>query len=98
MGVDITAYRAAIGVFYATTHRTVSIPKSSMNFNFRFQFHCALSTFALLAPGCFLKNDKFTFYKIILLMICMDKHPNPGPNNTDTVHTIDILHLNTRSV
>ena len=31
-------------------------------------------------------------------MICMDIHPNPGPNNTDTVHTIDILHLNTRSV
>ena len=98
MGVDIAAYRAAIGVFFATTHRTVSIPKSSMNFNFRFQFHCALSTFALLAHGCFLKNDKFTFYKIILLMICMDTHPNPGPNNTDTVHPIDILHLNTRSV
>ena len=31
-------------------------------------------------------------------MICMDKHPNPGPNNADTVHTLDKLHLNTRSI
>ena len=51
-----------------------------------------------LALGGFLKHDKFTFYKIILLMICMDIHPNPGPNNTNTIHTLDILHLNTRSI
>ena len=31
-------------------------------------------------------------------MICMDIHPNPGPNNTDTIHTLYILHLNTRSI
>ena len=33
-------------------------------------------------------------------MLCMDIHPNPGPNNADTIHTSDsdILHLNTRSI
>ena len=97
MGVDIASYRAAIGGFYAVTHRSHRLPTSFTNFNICFQFHCAFSTFALLALGCFLKNDNFTFYKIILLMICMDIHPNPGPNNADTVHTLDILHLNTRS-
>ena len=98
MGVDITTYRAAIGVFYSATHRSLSLPKLKIRFNFSFKLCCALSTFALLALGGFLKHDKFTFYKIILLMICMDIHPNPGPNNTNTIHTLDILHLNTRSI
>ena len=100
MGVDITTYMAAIGVFYSATHiyRSLSLPKLTIRFNFTFKLCCALSTFALLALGGFLKHDKFTFYKIILLMICMDIHPNPGPNNTDTIHTLDILHLNTRSI
>ena len=31
-------------------------------------------------------------------MICMDIHPNPGPNDANSAHTIDILHLNTRSI
>ena len=98
MGVDITTYRAAIGVFYSATHRSLSLPNLAMRFNFTFKLCCALSTFALLALGNFLKHDKFTFYKIILLVICMDIHPNPGPNNTDTIHTLDILHLNTRNI
>ena len=97
MGVDITTYRAAFGVFCSATHRSLSLPKLTIRFNFSFKLCCALSTFALLALGGFLKHDKFTFYKIILLMICMDIHQNPGPNNTNTIHTLDILHLNTRS-
>ena len=28
----------------------------------------------------------------------MDIHPNSGPNDTNSAHTIDILHLNTRSI
>ena len=72
MGVDITTYRAAIGVFYSATHRSLSLPKLTMRFNFSLKLCCALSTFALLALGGFLKHDKFTFYKIILLMICME--------------------------
>ena len=98
MGVDITTYRAAIGIFYSATHGSLSLPKYAIRFNFTFKLCCALSTFVLLALGGFLKHDKFTFYKIILLMICMDIHPNPGPNNIDTIHTLDILHLNTRSI
>ena len=69
MGADITTYRAAIGIFYSATHRLLSPPKLTMRFNFTFKLCCALSTFALLALGCFLKHGKFTFYKIILLMI-----------------------------
>ena len=29
--------------------------------------------------------------------MCMDVHPNPGPSTSET-HTLDIFHLNTRSV
>lgn len=28
----------------------------------------------------------------------MDIHPNPGPNSTDTICSLDIMHLNARSI
>lgn len=98
MGVDIETYRAAIGIFYTSSHKSLKLPMKVINFNLRFHFYCTLGIFAMLLLGCYLKNDKFTFYKIILLMICMDVHPNPGPNSTSTICTLDIMHLNTRSI
>lgn len=45
----------------------------------------------------YLKNDTFKFYRFILLLMCMDIHVNPGPVTND-IHSIDIMHLNTRSI
>ena len=98
MVVDITAYRTAIGVFDAATHISWRIPIISLNYILRMQLLCGLSSFVFLALRCLNKNEQFAFYRIILLMICMDIHPNPGPNDTNSAHTIDILHLNTRSI
>ena len=36
-------------------------------------------------------------YKLTLLLMCMDVHPNPGPTPSDN-SSLDILHLNTRSI
>lgn len=71
MGVDICRYRAAIGTFYAITHKLLNLPKCSINL--RFHAYCALVAFSLLfTTRCFIKNDDFAFYRIILLFICMD--------------------------
>ena len=34
-------------------------------------------------------------YKLTLLLMCMDVHPNPGPTSSDN-SSLDILHVNTR--
>ena len=39
-GVDITTYRAAIGVFYSVTHRSLSLPKLNRRFNFSVKLCC----------------------------------------------------------
>ena len=98
MGVDITAYRAAIGIFYAATHISWRLLIISLNYILLLQLLCALSSFVFLALRCLTKIDQFAFYKIFLLMICMDINPNPGPNDTNSSHTIDIMHLNTHSI
>ena len=36
-------------------------------------------------------------YKLTLLLMCMDVHPNPGPTPSDN-SSLDILHLKTRSI
>lgn len=95
MGVDLTLYRAAIGSFYANTHRRLNLPGSY--FNIKFHMACAFATFALLFVRCFIKNDTYTAYRLILLLICMDVHPHPGPNTTD-IYSLDIFHLNSRSI
>ena len=95
MGIDLIIYRATIGSFYANTHRRLNLPKSY--FNIKFHTACAFATFALLFVRCFIKNDTYTVYRLILLLICMDVHPHPGPIITD-IHSLDIFHLNSRSI
>ena len=78
MGIEVTQYRAAIGVFHIITHRMIHFPK--LFINFRFQVHCALAAFAFLTLCCLLKNDRYMIYKLTLLLMCMDVQPNPGPH------------------
>ena len=97
IGVDLSVYRAAIGIIYLTTHRTVNQPNTFLNLNF--QLYCTLTAYALLFARCFIKNDSFTAYRLILLLICMDVHPNPGLASSDSNGTsLDIFHLNARSI
>ena len=65
--------------------------------NMSFQIDCASYTFWLLGLLSYLKNDEFSLYRLILLIMCMDIHSNPGPSSTD-INTLDICHLNTRSI
>ena len=95
MGIDIISYRAAIGNFYAVTHRRLSL--RVFNINMSFQIYCAFYTFWLLGLLSYLKNDEFSLYRLILLIMCMDIHSNPGPSSTD-INSLDIFHLNTRSI
>ena len=89
MGIDIISYRAAIGNFYAVTHRRLSLHVFKINMSF--QIYCASYTFWLLGLMSYLKNDEFSLYRLILLIMCMDIHSNPGPSSTD-INTLDILH------
>ena len=86
MGIEVTQYRAAIGVFHIITHRMIHFPKLFINFRFAFLTLC-----------CFLKNDRCMIYKLTLLLMCKDVQPNPGPIPSDN-SSLDILHLNTRSI
>ena len=95
MGIDLTIYRAAIGSFYANTHRRLNLPKSY--FNIKFHTACVFATFALLFVRYFIKNDTYTAYRLILLLICMDVHLHPGRTITD-IHSLDIIQLNSRSI
>ena len=45
----------------------------------------------------FKRNDQFKFYRLIILLMCMDIHKNPGPTSNE-IHSLDIIHLNTRSI
>ena len=53
--------------------------------------------FGYLGLLSYLKNDEFSLYRLILLIMCMDIHLNPGPSFTD-INSLDIFHLNTRSI
>ena len=53
--------------------------------------------FVLLFVRNFVKNGDFTFYRIIILLACMDVELNPGPLPAD-VNSLDIFHLNTQSI
>lgn len=96
MGVDIKCYRAVIGAFHIVTHRFLNLPKPFIRL--LFHIYCAIAALALLfLTRSFVKNDEFAFYRLILLLICMDIQPNPGPYNSE-ITTLDIFYLNTRSV
>ena len=95
MGVDLVAYRAAIGIFYSVTHRRMSLRKSALNL--LVSVYSVFTIFVLLFVRNFVKNDDFTLYRIIILLACMDVELNPGPLPAD-VNSLDIFHLNTRSI
>ena len=95
VGNDLVQYRAAIGAFYAVTHKLIRA--SEFKLNLLFQLYCAINICCILSLRCVIKNDEFTLYRIILLIICMDIHLNPGPAS-DTINSLDILHLNIRSI
>ena len=95
MGNTIESYRAAIGYFYSVTDRLTFRRVPRLNLNLLFNMYCSVNIFGLLGLSSLVKNDKFKFYKLILL--CMDIHSNPGPDS-DGIHSLDIVHLNTRSI
>ena len=97
MGNALESYRAAIGAFYAVTHKLVGRRTPVSNVNILFNLYCVLNIFWLLSIASFIRNDQFKFYKFIILLICMDIHTNPGPTLNDK-HSLDIIHLNTRSI
>ena len=45
----------------------------------------------------FSKNGEFTMYRIVLLLICMDIHFNPGPT-LSLGGTLNLFHLNSRII
>ena len=97
MGVDLSAYRAAIWIFYVTTHRTMNQPNTFLSLNFI--LYCTLAAFALLFVRCFIKNDSFTANRLILLLICMNIHSSLGSASSESNDTsLDIFHLNARSI
>ena len=51
----------------------------------------------LLGFSSFVRNDQFKFYRLILLLMCMDILSNPGPES-NKIHSLYIIHLNTRSI
>ena len=96
-GYALESYRAAIGAFYAVTHKLVGRRTPVSNVNILFNMYCVLNIFWLLSIASFIRNDQFKFYIFIILLICMDIHTNPGPTLNDK-HALDIIHLNTRSI
>ena len=106
MGVDLSVYRAAIWIFYVTTHRTVK--QLNMFLNLSSKLYCTLAAFALLFVRSFIKNDSSTAYILILLLICyrlillliyMDIHSSPGSSSSDSNGTsLDKFYLNACSI
>ena len=98
MGNTIDCYRAAKGAFYFVTHKLICRGIPLLNLNIRYYMHCVINIFVYW-PGfsSFVKNDQFKFYRLILLLLCMVIHSNPGPES-NVIHSLDIIHLNTRSI
>lgn len=97
MGNTLECYRAAIGYFYSVTHKLICQGKPLLNLNLRYNMYCWVNIFGLLGLSSFVRNDQFKFYRLILLLMCMDIHSNPGPEQNE-IHALDIVHLNTRSI
>lgn len=95
MGIDISAYRAAVGIFYIVTHRRIAFPKYYMNLPLL--AYCARTVFVILFLRKFMKNDEYLVYKAVLMLACMHIELNPGPNESD-IKSVEIFHLNTRSI
>ena len=92
MGVDLVAYRAAIGIFYSVTHRRMFLRKAALNL--LVSVYSVNTIFILLFVRNFAKNEDFTLYRIIILLAGMDVELNPGSLSAD-VNSLDIFHFNT---
>ena len=98
MGNTIESYRAAIGSFYSVTHRLICRRAPRLKLNLLFNMYCSVNRdFCLLGLSSLVKNDQFKFYKLILLLMSMDIHSNPGPDSGG-IHSLNIVHLNARSI
>ena len=75
MDNDLVQYRAAIGACYAVTHKFIRA--SELKFNLLLQLYCAINICCIYSLRCVIKNDEFTLYSLMLLIICMDIHLNP---------------------
>ena len=87
MGNTIESYRAAIGSFYSVTHRLICPRAPRLNLNLLFNMYCSVTIFCLLGLSSLVKNDQFKFYKLILLLMCMDIHSNPGLDSDGFIHS-----------
>ena len=81
MGVELAIYRAAVGLFYTITYTRLNLPRSC--WNLRLLIQSAKTSLVLLFLRCFIKNDPFTLYRLILLLIAMDIELNPGLSITE---------------
>ena len=90
MGNTIESYRAAIGSFYSVTDRLICRRAPRLKLNLLFNKYCSVNIFCLLGLSSLVKNDQFKFYKLILLLMCVDIHSNPG-QDADGIHSLDIV-------
>ena len=105
-GNTIEQHRAAIGLFYIScrcTYKSISLCIFNLKCLFRLFFDylkcCRWSWY-----NCFTSiqtNFQLIYHCIqiiyILLLLCGDIESNPGPIDQN-VYTVDILHLNVRSI
>ena len=102
MGNDYMQHRVAVGTFYCCTHQLVMTPRCSTSNYFKMSLICFQASVCLLLIASVLdKNDQYMSIKLLLLLLCMDVHRNPGPDSiTSSANNchLDILHLNIRSI
>ena len=110
MGNDLDQYRAAVGLHYCRVNnfstRKVVLKFSDlfcdMKPKYLFDFLSCQFSFSLmvLSISFILTYMGFSLPELVLILIlmsCMDIHPNPGPNE-NSFSSIKILHLNIRSI
>ena len=103
MGVDIVMYRVAIGLFVLKCSHSKKkvLIKISDIFNsdtykdfysiLVIHFKITSLVFALTFLNAILVNRHSSIILLLLLLICMDVHPNPGPQQDS--EDISIFHL-----
>ena len=110
MGISLDQYRASVGLFITCSHNDITIPSGifykSQNkqdwskFNSWFFTKKEWSRVLLCGHHRLNFNVNYlnviipTLLTILLLSLCMDVHPNPGPNWSD----LTICHSNIRSL
>jgi len=105
MANEISAYRAAIGLFYnkmqnanclcRSHHHMFSSTKSDPFSQIIWLNICCFTVTFLYICQSLMLNTNFVFIMLLIIQLSMDVHPNPGP--TEQL-SITIFHLNTRSI